>query len=122
MKKIWMIFAFLLLLAGPAFAQQGSSFVGPVIVTVGGTAARTRDSRNFCSDMRAFIKVLSGTPTVTLTGKGPSNDGTGSDAFTIGTLSSGTTSLAFVGPFDKITATATVSGSAEVSWGGLLCR
>src|SRR6266404_1291737 len=68
----------------------------------------------FDDDMRAYIKVLSGTPSVAVYIIGPHS----SDPFLVGTLSSSTTSIAFKGPCEQLKFTSDSAGHSEVSWLG----
>lgn len=74
----------------------------------------TFTTSEFDDDMGAYIKVLSGTPSVVVACIGPNN----SDPFTVGTLTTSTTRIVFKGPCEKLKFTSDTAGHSEVSWLG----
>jgi hypothetical protein len=100
--RYFFLLGFLLLWAAPVSAQ-----VFPVTTTF--TVSEWDD------DLGVFLKTLSGAPEFTVYGVGPNN----SDPFSLGTLKSGTGSLHFKGPYEKLIITMTGgTGHGEISWLG----
>lgn len=91
----------MLLYAAPAWAIQ--------------SAIPAVDVSEVDGQMDAFIKVISGSPSVVVIGHGPNN----SDPITLGTLNSSTPRITWVGPMSTIAVPViTGAGVAEVSFCG----